>query len=307
MKNQKISIESWDPGYGSPSDFDTIEQSNVDVEISIEKKQNQWKPIKPASNLAKRILFADGVRRTEAIVWVSREETSPVLGLCASVAAGVLEAEEKAKIIHLEVKRGLFTSTNATNFETSIGDYEPKIVAGNDLNGLSNGIQIELRRLEGEIASKYAKNADLIVLDGPLDIHQKIQNAIGYIKSHHKAYLPESVADVLSALGPGERTPIFLITTSWTRFSWYSRLPCSIRTPFDGIVRNECPAELELAEVQKLANLATCSLPKYASQEYKDSRAPQNLAPIAGLENDLRHHLGNMNFVRRALTKAAHG
>ena len=44
---------------------------------------------------------------------------------------------------------------------------------------------------------------------------------------------------------------------------------------------------------------------EYASVAYKDSRAPQNLVPIAGLENILRHRLGDTRVLYRALREAA--
>jgi hypothetical protein len=46
-------------------------------------------------------------------------------------------------------------------------------------------------------------------------------------------------------------------------------------------------------------------LPRYASAEYKDTRAPQNLYPIAGLERELRRRLGDQRLLYRALRVAA--
>jgi hypothetical protein len=44
--------------------------------------------------------------------------------------------------------------------------------------------------------------------------------AVGYIKTHHTAYLPADQAAVVSKLAPGQRTPAFTIGTSWRRNSW---------------------------------------------------------------------------------------
>jgi hypothetical protein len=46
-------------------------------------------------------------------------------------------------------------------------------------------------------------------------------------------------------------------------------------------------------------------LPKYASCEYKDPRAPQNLVPVAGLERELRRRLRNQALLLRALRTAS--
>ena len=54
------------------------------------------------------------------------------------------------------------------------------------------------------------------------------------------------------------------------------------------------------------ANEVTVTLPRYASAPHKEARAPQNLYPIAGLENNLRGRLGNQQILERALRVAAH-
>lgn len=48
-----------------------------------------------------------------------------------------------------------------------------------------------------------------------------------------------------------------------------------------------------VTEVIRLANLSQMALGRFASPAYKDSRAPQNLYPIGGLERALRHRLGD--------------
>ena len=47
------------------------------------------------------------------------------------------------------------------------------------------------------------------------------------------------------------------------------------------------------------------TLPAYASSPHKDSRAPQNLVPIGGLERSLRRLLGDGRLMQRALREAA--
>jgi hypothetical protein len=93
--------------------------------------------------------------------------------------------------------------------------------------------------------------------------------------------------------------------TSWERHSWYLRLPCPIGSPWTGIVRIECGADLKRDTVIALANLSQVALPRFASTEYKDARAPQNLYPIAGLERQLRRRLGDPRLLYRALRQAA--
>lgn len=68
----------------------------------------------------------------------------------------------------------------------------------------------------------------------------------------------------------------------------------------------ECSADLEPEAVVALANVTQMVLPRFASVEYKDSRAPQNLVPVAALESHLRHQLGQTALLSRALRSAAH-
>ncbi|ULR47812.1 hypothetical protein [Streptomyces deccanensis] len=75
--------------------------------------------------------------------------------------------------------------------------------------------------------------------------------------------------------------------------------------PWAGVVRLECAADIPAAAAIELANLSQALLPRYASIEYKDTRAPQNLVPVAGLERELRRHLGNPVLLGRALRVAS--
>jgi hypothetical protein len=54
-----------------------------------------------------------------------------------------------------------------------------------------------------------------------------------------------------------------------------------------------------------MADITAATLPRYASHEHRDTRAPQNLYPIAGLEQQLRHRLGDRELMVRALRRVA--
>ena len=70
-------------------------------------------------------------------------------------------------------------------------------------------------------------------------------------------------------------------------------------------MRCEASADLPLAEAVRLADITARTLPRFASKPHKDARAPQNLYPIAGLERELRHRLGDPAFILRAVRAAA--
>lgn len=160
---------------------------------------------------------------------------------------------------------------------------------------------------EVEVAERARSGADeeLLVVDGTLRGRQHLSRAIGLAKTHHVAYLPEEQHRMVGELAPGQRTPVFIVGTTWSRHSWYLRLPGGSALPWSGVVRCECSADLAPSDAVALAEAATAALPGFASEPHKDPRAPQNLYPIAGLERELRRRLGDQHLVYRALRRAA--
>lgn len=144
----------------------------------------------------------------------------------------------------------------------------------------------------------------MVIVDGPLSHHGPARGAIGYIKREHVEYLPAELWDVKYGLAVGRRTPLFLTTTSWSRYSWYVRL-ANGAGPSEGLVRCEVQADRDVAAAVRLADRVTATLPRFASAPHKDSRAPENLYPIAGLERELRHRLGDTRLMYRSLRMAA--
>jgi hypothetical protein len=71
------------------------------------------------------------------------------------------------------------------------------------------------------------------------------------------------------------------------------------------VVRCECSSDLTPKAAIALADSATATLPRFASEPHKDPRAPQNLYPIGALERELRRRLGDQQLVYRALRIAA--
>jgi hypothetical protein len=179
---------------------------------------------------------------------------------------------------------------------------------------LSQALQGRLTEIEviTAVASRAAMaghgvpaGADLLIVDGPLRGRQHLPRTLGYIKSHRTTYLPPDLNALVGSLKPGQRTPVFLMGTSWDRHSWYLRLPGAAGAPWAGVVRMECSADLPVPEVIELAGLSQVCLGRFASTHYKDPRAPQNLYPISGLERELRRRLGDPRLLHRALRLSA--
>lgn len=305
----RFSIDPWDPSYGSSNDLDPAEASTAQVDVDIEVPARGWAPVRPdGSRTAERLVFIDGVRRVEAHVWIDADEATTHHGICASYAAGAVRCDGAAACGPFIVRRGLFTTYGgAETIPTRAGDYAVRLAPVASPEGLALAIQERMAEseLEAAEAACRAGDVDLVVVDGPLRGRQHLSGAVGYIKTHHVTYLPPELNAVVAHLGPGERSPLFVLGTDWSRTSWYFRLAVGSGPPWSGVVRAECSANLAVSDAAAVADLVTAALPRFASAPHKDSRAPQNLYPIAGLERELRHRLGDPAVLYRALRQAA--
>jgi hypothetical protein len=334
----RFSVDAWDPAYGASLELeDFLGESTARVDVSIELPADRWRAVdpRPVAGLPDALLFVDGVRRIEARVWIEDDATpggqppEASAALCASYAAGVVCCcGQQAHVVHVEARRGLFTvAPNAASIVTWAGEYAACHTAASATRPLPVTLSQALQRRLSEVEVQTAVAAraamaghgvpaggDLLVIDGPLRGRQHLARALGYIKSHRTTYLPPELNALVPALSPGQRTPVFLIGTSWDRHTWYLRLPGgsgaaaaggTAGPPWAGVVRIECPADLPTAEAIGLAELSQACLGRFASDEYKDARAPQNLYPIAGLERELRRRLGDPRLLYRALRLTA--
>jgi hypothetical protein len=322
----RFSVDGWDPAYGMSLEVEEqqLGESTATVEPGVELPAGQWRAVDPDPGLAlpPALLFVDGVRRVEARIWI--DDDAPAAdasaALCASYAAGVVCCcEQQAHVILVEARRGLFTvAPHASDIVTWAGDYAAHRTAPNPAVPMSVTLSQALQRRLGEVEVSTAvaaraalsghgvpPDSDLLIVDGPLRGRQHLPRALGYIKSHHARYLPLDLHALVGALRPGQRTPVFLMGTSWERYTWYLRLPGGSGAPWAGVVRIECSADLKPADAIELAGVSQRCLGRFASAAYKDSRAPQNLYPIAGLERELRRRLGDPRVLYRALRQSS--
>jgi hypothetical protein len=316
-------VETWDPGYGASTEDPTeLSHSTAQLILDIERPEAAWRPITPAGSVGEpSVLFVDGVRRIDAMAWIEDTDNNDVgegvgasLALCASYAAGAVRCgPDGARLVTAEVRRGLFTSVpHATDVVTSAGSYQHVSTGhprGEPATELSLAVQRALADLEASVAATARTAAavpdhELLVVDGPLRGRQHLPRVLGFIKTHRSEYLPAPLHRMVGALAAGQRTPVFGLGTSWQRYSWYLKLP-GPSAAWAGVVRVECPAERPVAEVVELADQSAPMLCRYASVEYKDARAPQNLYPIAGLERELRRRLGDQALLYRAIRRAS--
>ena len=304
---RRIALETWDPDYGAPTDAAVIEPSDITINSDLEMPASQWRPVTPDETISvpEQILFIDGVRRTDAYAWITEGNEPPFRAVFASYAAGAALVGKSARVTAAKCRRVLITIKKTDSLMTRAGAYETRLAAGSTPDELSQDIQNRLTTLEIEIAQSARGKAELIVIDGPLRGRQDLEGALGFVKTHRVSYLPEELQHIVADLRAGQRTPVFMFSTSWSRYSWYLRLPGPAAHAWWGIVRIEAAADMTAENAVELGDRSTVMLQRYASVQHKDPRAPQNLYPIAALERELRRRLGDPAYVERCLRMEA--
>jgi hypothetical protein len=306
----RFSVDPWDPSYGASVET-SLDPSEVAVNVEVECAAAGWGPVETTGPEAPTVLFVDGVRRIDARVWITDDEGVSEPGVCASYAAGVVRAGARAEIVGATVRRGVFSASRAVRAiatrHTAVV-YEPCVAADGTPEALWIAIQEQMARVEIDVAGAARRAGDehaLVLLDGPVTNRTHIDGAVGVVKTHATAYLPRELHLMVGELPPGTRSPVFSIGGRGSRHSWYCRLPGAAETPWAGVVRCECSSSVAAADAVALADLVGATVARYASEPHKEARAPQNLYPVAGLERDLRHRLGDADLLYRALRTAA--
>ncbi len=242
-EGMRFSVDSRS-SYGSSVEVDDdLGESTASITTDVEMPDTDWRSIRLDSTIAQpsALLFVDGVRRIEARVWIDEETTggAPATdatpGLCASYAAGVMCCcHQQAHLLTVETRRGLFSiAPHAVDVTTYAGTYEACHTPANPMVPLSMTLSEALQRRLGDIevltavAARSAlagrgpdDGADLLVVDGPLRGRQHLPRFLrGASRSAitGSAYLPPNLHSMVASLTAGERTPVFLMGTSWER------------------------------------------------------------------------------------------
>ncbi|MDX6554683.1 MAG: hypothetical protein QOD86_878 [Miltoncostaeaceae bacterium] len=300
-----LSVQVADPSYGPG--LDPTESETAEVVTDVERRD--WAPLDPEPAPAGELVFVDGVQQVEA--WLTASvagEPEPIAGFAAAIGAGAVVAGPgiPARIDEMVVRRVVLTTGDRRLILPPVGGFawEAQAASAHEATGMARRVGQLRQQVEHSLAERLARPGRLVVLDGRLSFIRDQPGAIvGAIKSHHRMYLPPAQAAVVTALRVGQRTPLFAIGTD--RLSWYQRLPNVGEAGWAGILRGELPRALGVAEARRLADRAAAELPRFAGRPHRDPRAPQNLAPIAALEERLRHRLGDRRLALRAVRRAA--
>jgi hypothetical protein len=306
----RFSIDPWDPAYGIANEAEDLDPTSADVNSDVEVAGGEWAPITPTgTRQIGSILFVDGVRRVEARIWLHEGPGIARAGICASYAAGAVRCDGEARLGPVAIERGLFTASgSAEPLNTSAGEFPVRLATDDSVEALALALQQRMADAEEAVTDAACAQApaDLVVVDGPLRGRQDVTGGVGYVKTHHVAYLPPELHAIVGTLEAGQRSPMFLLGSGWSRLAWYFRLPGPSDAPWAGVVRCECSPDIPIPDAAALADLVTTSLQRFASEPHKEPRAPQNLYPIAGLERELRRRLGDPQIIYRALRRSAH-
>ncbi len=309
--NMTFAVETWDPAYGVSATEIELEEASNPVDVGLEVPADQWSPRSPdpRTEPPSSVLFVDGVRRVDARVWIQDVDQRSHPGVCATVAAGAVRCRPTSALLAVaQVERALYTAAPAASrIETKHGDYELRPIVLSEGTDSNQAIYLAVHNHMTAIETSLEVSAEfgeMIVFDGPLRGRESAA-AVGYVKTQQVQYLPDPQQRVVLNLNVGGRTPIFLIGGRFTRWSWYMRLPGPRSHGLSGIVRIELAGLGRVEDAAGRADQITATLPRYASAPHKDARAPQNLYPIAGLERDLRHRLGDPMLLERGLRVAA--
>lgn len=309
-----LRVDPWDPQRGSSFEaLETTDQAIPDVDLEVEGRP--WEPVRCQEAVAApRIAFIDGVRRVDARLFAESDDAigpalagSWAVGLALGGASTAIEPRCLGR--HLVVGGGLaHEDLHCQIGETTLA-YEFLGVAGDTPLDPIQGLQNAMRSAESSLAAEVvdSREFDLVVIDGPLTYFGAESATIGLIKRQARSYLPSGHTAILGELSPGTRTPLFRLGEQrLERYTWYARLAAG--RPVDGvltgIVRLEVAATLGIEAAAGLADIATSTLPRFATRIGRDPRAPQNLYPVAQLEAVLHNRLGHPTLVRRAIEAA---
>jgi hypothetical protein len=309
----QLRADPWAPDYGMgfEAPIEPPEESPPRADPLVETAD--WSaPRSPAPSPREEVWFVDGVRRVDLRL-VADDGQRRSQGLFGSYAVGSVRCDGVAAFDEHRVCRAVVVAgglqAEAVSVRVGAGElrFEPFAAVGTEPNAPLIRLQELMREAERELAAALAlKGAPLILVDGPLRFADESTSLIvGVIKRFVRRYLEDEHERLLAHLGPGDRTPLFglLDQAAKTRgYSWYTRLAALRPAWHDhaGIVRCEVRSGLGLDQAVELADRVTGLLPAFAGRP-ADARTPQNLAPVAGLEGWLRHRMGAVGMIRRAL------
>ncbi len=311
-----LRLDPWETDYGSELPLNQVPDRDSDrdvVDADIEMARAEWRPILPSERALAppRLIFVDGVRRVEARA-IGRRGGRVFHAVFGSYGVGHVEVTEAGAFLGEPCIERILVIGGGESLPNPIRVggalvYRPVSTAKPDADAPLGRLQEEMRLAEERLARQLAnRDGTLVVADGPLTFADPVRgSAVGYIKRIFLLYIDTPLLEVLAALPPGARSPLFGLKTPerFARYSWFLRLAQAHPGESDlaGIVRLEVSDAVGFEAARRLANDTAGLLPRFVPSRGRDPRAPQNLLPIGALESQLRRRLGDARLVRRRI------
>lgn len=309
----RFQLHPWDPDtLYTTTDYDQEGDENLDLDFEV--GESEWRPIAPGPVAARTVHFVDGARRHDAAGTFGEHPC-----LFAVMGVGSVTSRFGTRVTppaHAPARRYVIVGGegDADVLPVSIEDYgltyEPRYIEGGEPQLAAEAQKLMLQWEAAHAEELAATNPDdLVLVDGPLRRADSYQNILGYVKTTAREPLPVEQRDVLAALQPGQRSPIYQVHAGdrslVERLEWVIR-PRQVAAGIDprlGLVRIQANSSLTLEQARALADWSATTLPAYSADYHHDSRAPQQLLIIKNLENDLRRSFGNRDLLLTALRR----
>lgn len=331
----KLRLDPWATDYDTAFHAEEMPETRASILSDIEYQDWQALSPKPQDLAFDQLLFIDGSRRTEARVLLEDERKQLAFGAIGSFAIGVVSCcpkqSRRAEFLNLETVLG-FSSirrlcalssgyaipsfTLLSRFAHQLGQLHYSIESTEHKEADAVVRQLQFKMLEAErlLAARLSEHfvSSLVISDGPRPKMGYAPNVIGYVKTMHVIPLAEAQLASVRNLEQGQRSPLYLVTNndkSQQLFEFFLRLrdPRPWLYSFAGMVRLQLPAsskpEEKLGDAIKLADWLSSLLPRFATKQHQDPRAPQQLLPIRALEAELKRKMGHPQLIRRRLTE----
>ena len=312
----------WSPAQGPGSDA-PLNASGDDGVFRIDTSvEGPWVPRHLSGDRTPIVQIVDGVRRVEAYAVSDTTSGAAAPALFGSYAVGVVRCEpNRATVLTdpgvLRVERCyLQAGSHAEDLLVRVGQTElcfraSPVPHARKASDLVRELTSRMLAAEARLTKKLSADCGALTLvDGPLRARTTGRRVAGYIKRTANWYLGAEERAIFDDLDVGDRTPLFRLSvegqTKRDRFSWYVRIADlgPHLHPLASVMRLETWATLPVEQATRLADECALTLPSLAGSLVRDPRAPQNLTPVSGLEDRLRHLLGNRDVVRRRIAVA---
>lgn len=255
-----------------------------------------------------------------------------VVDCCAQSqrTASYLDIEKELELHHVQ-RLCLLSNEHKINDFTIIPDslyhfgslnYHVTPCQGIEADAVIRELQKQMLKAERELTTMLLEHYDdaLIIRDGRHPRRQEASRAydvVGYVKTIHDIRLSRQELDVVRNLSEGQRSPLFLVQDPKVKhFVPYFECFLRLRDPspwlysLAGMVRLQFFAGKQsekysnyLAAAQARADWLSLHLPHFASRQYQDPRAPQQLLPVRALEAELRRRMGHPQLIRQRIMR----